>query len=118
MQAPHGPRARQTDIDPSGGWNVKMPTPDQPRLLVDFNEMVDTDVVLLSREDEKIDSSGRLVALEEGMRVYLYMPDRDETGAPTTVLATGIVELNRATDWSAAVRWCCRVDRWESSEAP
>jgi hypothetical protein len=89
-----------------------MPKLDRPRLLVDFNEMVEQDVVLLSRDDQRQDSSGNTVALTEGLRVYLYMPDSDETGAPTNLVATGVAELNRAADWSAPVRWCCRIDSW------
>jgi len=87
---------------------------DRPRILVDFNEMTDENVVLLSREDTRLDSSGSLVALCAGLRVYLYAEDADENGAPCHLLATGIVERNDADDWSAAVPWRCRIDQWES----
>jgi hypothetical protein len=87
---------------------------DRPRLLVDFNEMVEEDVVLLSREDTRRDSSGNLVELRVGLRVYLYTEDADDSGAPCHLLATGIVELNDADDWSSSVRWRCRIDQWES----
>ena len=43
---------------------------DRPRLYVDFNEMVEPDLVLLSQGDEKGDSSGTLVQLREGLRVH------------------------------------------------
>jgi hypothetical protein len=46
---------------------------DRPRLYVDFNEMADTDLVLLSKGDTKVDSSGQTVHLEEGMLVHVYM---------------------------------------------
>lgn len=81
---------------------------------MDFNEMVDTDVVLLSREDHRQDSSGALIAMQPGLRVFLYMEDADESGAPRNLLATGIVEPNEADDWSASVRWRCRIDEWQS----
>ena len=42
----------------------KMPTLDRARILVDFNEMVEEDVVLLSREDTRRDSSGDVVELQ------------------------------------------------------
>lgn len=87
---------------------------DRPRLAVDFNEMVEKDVVLLSREDSKQDSSGNLVELSEGLRVFVYMEDADESGVPRNLLATGLVERNVANDWSSSVRWRCRIDRWES----
>lgn len=86
---------------------------DRPRILVDFNEMVRPDVVLLSREDSKRDSSDQLVQMQSGLRVYLYARDADETGSPRLLLATGIVEANDAKDWSSSVRWRCRIDKWE-----
>lgn len=87
---------------------------DRPRIAVDFNEMVDEDVVLLSREDSKRDSSGALVPLRAGLRVFLYMEDADESGSPRNLLATGLVERNDADDWSSSVRWRCRIDGWDS----
>ena len=89
---------------------------DRPRLSVDFNEMLEPDLFLLARDDEKVDSSGAVVSLSEGMRVYVYEPEGDdENGVPRYLLATGIVEKNTATySWAAEVRWCCRIDRWES----
>ncbi|NVB83598.1 MAG: hypothetical protein HOV81_34810 [Kofleriaceae bacterium] len=90
------------------------PVLDRPRLLVDFNAMVDPDRVLLSREDTKLDSAGNIVELHEGLRVYVYTPDVDDDGTPTNLIATGIVELDRANDWSARVKWCCRIDRWHA----
>lgn len=92
---------------------VDMPNLDRPRLFVDFNEMLGSDLVLLSRDDQKVDSSGTTVTFTEGMRVYLYMPDADESGAPTNLYATGRAELNRAGGWSSSVRWCCRIDGWD-----
>ena len=90
-----------------------MPQLDRPRLYVDFNEMLDTDLFLLSRDDHKVDSSGNTVTLTEGLRVYVYSDDGDDAGAPTYLIATGIAERNRATDdWNAHVRWCCRIDAW------
>lgn len=85
---------------------------DRARLRVDFNELVEEDLVLLSVEDEKTDSDGNRVLLKNGMRVYLYMEDADEGGRPTNLLATGVVEENRAAGWAAHVEWCCRIDGW------
>lgn len=85
---------------------------DPPRVQVDFNEMVEENLVLLSATDEKTDSNGNRVILKNGMRVYLYMEDVDEAGRPTNLLATGIVEENRTTGWASHVKWCCRIDGW------
>lgn len=91
-----------------------MPRLDRPRLPVDFNEMVEEDLVLLARDDKKRDSAGAVISFSEGMRVHLYMEDADEGGAPRLLLATGTVEKNTSDGWSAGVRWCCRIDRWEA----
>jgi len=91
---------------------------DRPRIEVDFNEMVDHDVVLLSRDDSRVDSDGNLIALRPGLRVYLYMADADECGAPTNLVASGTVEANDANDWSSAVRWRCRIDVWGTGSPP
>jgi hypothetical protein len=86
---------------------------DRPRLRVDFNEMVEQNLFLLSANDEKLDSSGTRIVLAEGMRVYLYMEDASEAGEPTMLTATGTVERNRSRGWSAHVKWCCRIDAWD-----
>ena len=83
---------------------------------MDFNEMVAKDLVLLATDDVVVDSSGGHVVLREGLRVYLYMHDADENGIPRYLLASGIAEINRASDWSAKVRWCCRIDEWGEEE--
>ena len=84
---------------------------DRARIKVDFNEMVGSDLVLLSTEDSKADSNGMTVNLSEGRRVDLYQEDSDEDGNPDYLVATGLVERNSADDWSSHVRWCCRIDK-------
>ena len=85
--------------------------PDKPRIRVDFNEMVEQDLVLLSKTDTCVDSSGQVIELYEGKRVLLYMEDLNENNQPDPLLAAGIVERNRAQDWSSHVPWCCRIDQ-------
>jgi hypothetical protein len=41
-------------------------------LKVDFNEMLDSNLVLLSAEDTKLNSLGELVSLHEGLLVRRY----------------------------------------------
>ena len=86
---------------------------DRPRIGIDFNEMVGQDLVLLSRDDQRTDSSGAVIELSPGLRVHLYDDDTDDQGNPSFLLATGLVERNTADDWSRDVRWCCRIDNWE-----
>ena len=74
---------------------------DMPRIRVDFNEMVEENLVLLSSEDTKVNSEGDLVTLFEGLKVYIYDEDSDELGKPDNLIASGLVERNKTNDWSA-----------------
>jgi len=77
---------------------------------VDFNEMPEPDLVLLSKSDIKLDSQGNAVSLEEGMSIDVFMDDLDAAGNVDNLIAAGVVELNRSDDWSRHVKWCCRID--------
>jgi hypothetical protein len=83
---------------------------DRPRIYVDFNEMLDVDLVLLSKTDTTPDSDGNLVELREGMRVCIYSEDIGDDGEPDNLIADGIAERNARSDWSSPARWCCRID--------
>jgi len=83
-----------------------------PLLLVDFNEMLDFDLVLLSRDDVKADAGGNPVHLYEGMAVDIYSDDGAfDDGRPSALLARGVVERNRTEGWSKHVKWACRIDQ-------
>ena len=46
----------------------------EARLYVDFNEMIDDDLVLLSKTDFKKDSQGNLIELKEGLKlIFIQM---------------------------------------------
>lgn len=79
-------------------------------LYVDFNEMLEPDLVLLSATDAKTASNGAIVSLSDGMEVTVYMDDTDEHGQPDNLVATGVIETNKTTGWGAHVKWCCRID--------
>lgn len=81
-----------------------------PLFCVDFNEMVDDDMVLLSADDTKVDESGAIVHLHVGMLVNIYMNDLDEHGNADDLVASGVVVRNTHDGWSSHVRWCCRID--------
>jgi hypothetical protein len=82
----------------------------EPRLHVDFNEMLEPDLVLLSKEDTKVDTHGNVVFLREGLHVRIYDDDSDANGKVDNLIAEGVVERNVATGWSAVAKWCCRID--------
>ena len=46
----------------------------EPRIYVDFNEMIEDDLVLLSKTDIKLDSAGKRIELLAGAKVkYTWM---------------------------------------------
>lgn len=85
---------------------------DKARIYVDFNEMVDTNTVLLSKEDTKTDSLGNEIIFYEGMPVSIYQDDATENGDPDCLFAEGIAvkrDLSNYPNWQH-VKWCCLID--------
>jgi len=83
---------------------------EKPIIYVDFNEMVEPDLVLLSQKDFKKDKDGNDIHLVEGMLISVYMDDEDINGKQDDLIANGVIELNTAKDWSSHIKWCCRID--------
>ena len=83
----------------------------KPMVYVDFNEMLDSNLVLLSAHDTKTAANGDVVSLYEGLEVVVYMDDTDNNGASDNLVAHGVVERNPSVaGWAAQVKWCCRID--------
>lgn len=82
-----------------------------PIFKVDFNEMLDSNLVLLAADDVKLNSVGELVSLSEDMPVTVYMEDTDEKGVPDNLVAKGIVTRNLSNvSWAVNAKWCCKLD--------
>lgn len=84
----------------------------KPRICVDFNEMVTADVVLLSKDDSKLDSAGNEIVFYDGMPVDIYMDDLGDDGRPDDLVASGMAvpyDLSGCPGW-AHVKWCCKID--------
>ncbi|WP_242499210.1 hypothetical protein [Flavobacterium sp. 140616W15] len=79
------------------------------RIYVDFNEMIDFDLVLLSQKDTKLNSDGIEVKLSEGMLIDIYMDDEQPNGLKDNLIASGIVERNHSGLFEIS-KWCCRID--------
>ncbi|MEN3931811.1 hypothetical protein WJT86_12220 [Microvirga sp. W0021] len=91
------------------------------RINVDFNEMIEEGLVLLSKTDVKVDSSGKEIKFFEGMIVHIYEQDFDLDGNIDNLIADGEVVLNKTgIPWTLNAKWCCKIDskgiRHESDE--
>lgn len=82
---------------------------ERPLFYVDFNELMEIDVVLLSQTDVKKDVHGTDVNLVEGLPIAIYSDDVGDNGQPDNLVAEGIVIRNKYTRSFPHVRWCCRI---------
>ena len=81
----------------------------RPLFYVDFNELMEFDVVLLSQTDLKKDAGGNNIQLIEGLRIAIYSDDIGDDGRPDNLVAEGVVIRNRYTGHFPHVKWCCRI---------
>lgn len=81
-----------------------------PVFVVDFNELVEPNVVLLSKADQREDKGGQIVTLVEGMRVLVSEEDLNERGERDDLIAAGVVIPNTAGGWTTPARWSCLID--------
>jgi hypothetical protein len=82
---------------------------ERPIFYVDFNELMEFDVVLFSRTDTKKDAHGNDVQLSEGLLVAIYSDDIGDDGKPDNLVAEGVVIPNKYTGSFPHVKWCCRI---------
>lgn len=80
-----------------------------PRFSVDFNELIEHDLVMLSQFDSRADVSGVLIALVPGLQVEVQEENLYDDGAHEVLFARGVVEANTTGTWSH-VKWLCRID--------
>ncbi|MDR2918047.1 MAG: DUF5984 family protein [Tannerella sp.] len=85
---------------------------DKPRILVDFNELIEEDLILLSQKDTKADSAGNEISFCEGMPVGIYSDDNlDENDHIDCIIADGTA-IRTPPEWQqnyGHVKWCCRI---------
>ncbi len=82
----------------------------KPIIYVDFNEMVEPDLVLLSQGDMKTDLSGNQIFLYEGLALFVYTDNFYKDGTEEYLVAEGVAEPNTDRGWSRHAKWCCRID--------
>ncbi len=85
---------------------------DKIRLPVDFNEMIDYDMVMLSQTDTKTDCLGNMVTLYEGMSVIVYEEDRYSDGDIEYLFAEGVVIRHDLARYPVFphVKWFCQIN--------
>ena len=77
---------------------------------VDFNEMLEDNLILFSKDDVKKDKTGNDVKIYNNMHVYMFMDDFNDNGERDDLIAEGKIELNTNQGWSSHVKWCCRIN--------
>lgn len=65
-----------------------------PRFRIDFNEMVEPDLVLLSQADVRLDVNGLPDRLVKGMQIEVIEDDADIDETPGFLVASGTAEPN------------------------
>lgn len=78
---------------------------------IDFNELIETDLILLSRDDVRIDVHGHAVSLRDGMEITVFAEDLNGDGDRDDLVADGIVVRNPSDGWSSQVKWACRINK-------
>jgi hypothetical protein len=81
----------------------------EARLYVDFNEMLEANLVMLSKSDIMKNSKGKQIELKEGLRVKIYSDDMSSCSEIDNLVAEGIVERNISGIWANDVKWNCRI---------
>ncbi len=80
-----------------------------PIIEVDFNELIDEDLLFLSKDSLIEDISGIKINLEEGMDICVYSNDNDDMDSnPGHLISFGRVELN-SEHMTNVVKWNCRL---------
>lgn len=67
----------------------------RPLFYVDFNELMEFDVILLSQTDIREDVHGKDVELVEGLPIATYSDDVGADGQPDNLVAEGVVIRNK-----------------------
>lgn len=81
----------------------------RPLFYVDFNELMEFNVALLSQTDIKKDINGNAVRLMEGLSIAIISDDIGADGKPDNLVADGVVIPNKYTGSFPHVKWCCLI---------
>ena len=90
--------------------SIKETSMTEARIYVDFNELLESNLVMLSQSDQKLDSDGNTVSFFVGQTVKIYENDIDDSGKEDNLVASGTVELNTHGGTTSPCKWNCRID--------
>ncbi len=82
-----------------------------PRIQVDFNELVEPGLVLLSKTDVARCDDGTEVVLKPGMPLVAFQYNEYKDGTTEYLFVLGSAERNDPGangEWTRAAQWCCR----------
>jgi hypothetical protein len=82
-----------------------------PRIRVDFNELVDSDLVLLAKTDLVKCEQGSELTLQAGLPVIAYEYNEYADGTTEYLYVQGCAERNDPKlngEWTRNAQWCCR----------
>ena len=83
----------------------------EARIYVDFNEIIEEDLVILSETDIKEDSKGHKIELKEGLKVKIYSNDLCSCNESDNLIADGVAEMNTRGNWDREPKWNCRINK-------
>ncbi|MDH7447624.1 hypothetical protein [Aquimarina sp. 2201CG14-23] len=82
----------------------------ESKIYIDFNAMIECDLILLSKTDFKKDTNGTTIKLKAGMKIKVYMDDKDEFDNKDDLIAYGTVEPNNSGAFKTC-KWNIRIDK-------
>lgn len=82
---------------------------DKPFLYVDYNELIEEDIIMLSKIDIKNDYFGVPVSLCEGLEVVGFQKDENIDGTRDDIIVEGVCTLNK-TGYFNHVKWVLKID--------
>lgn len=82
-----------------------------PRIRVDFNEQVDSNLVLLAKGDLVTCEDGSKLVLQAGLPVIAFEYNEYADGTTEYLYVQGYAERNdpaKNGEWTRNAQWCCR----------
>jgi hypothetical protein len=83
----------------------------RPRFYVDFNELIERDLIAPAKDETKHTSTGERF-FGRDWRQKSTLTILNDKGEPDNLIASGVVERNSAVEWAEQIKWNCRIDSY------